>query len=115
MATALSKVSNKICVNNNPIKVRFEAAAVWFPRRVINKCPATMFAINRTDSVIGRITFLTVSIKTINGMRADGVPEGTKWANMYIVLLIQPNIINLNHIGRARVKVKVMCLDAVKI
>ena len=37
---------------------------------LINKCPATMLAANRTDSVIGRMKFLTSSIKTIRGIKA---------------------------------------------
>ena len=46
--------------------------------RIINKCPATMLAANRTDNVRGRITLLTISIKTINGIKGQGVPTGTK-------------------------------------
>jgi hypothetical protein len=37
-----------------------------------------MLAANRTDKVIGRIIFLTISIKTINGISGAGVPNGTK-------------------------------------
>jgi len=49
-----------------------------FPSKVMSKCPATMLAVNRTASVPGRITFLTVSIHTMNGIRTGGVPCGTK-------------------------------------
>jgi len=59
-----------------------EATAVWFPNNVINRWPATIFAINRTESVIGRITFLIDSINTIKGINAEGVLWGTKCANM---------------------------------
>ena len=45
-----------------------------FPNKVSNKCPAIIFAANRTASVPGRIKFLIVSINTINGMRTTGVP-----------------------------------------
>lgn len=62
-----------------------EATAVWFPRSVIRRCPATIFAINRTERVIGRIMFLIDSIRTIKGMRADGVLWGTIWANIWLV------------------------------
>jgi len=48
------------------------------PRRVRSKWPATMFAASRIDKVPGRIIFLTVSIRTINGIRAPGVPDGTR-------------------------------------
>jgi hypothetical protein len=46
---------------------------------LINKCPATILAARRTDRVMGRIKFLTNSIKTIRGIRAAGVPDGTRW------------------------------------
>ena len=92
-----------------------EATAVWFPNSVINKCPATIFAMRRTERVIGRITFLIDSMSTINGIRAVGVLWGTKWANMWLVLFTHPKIINLNHRGNAKVSVRVMCLEAVKI
>jgi len=62
-----------------------DATAVWFPRSVIRRWPATIFAIRRTESVIGRITFLMDSISTINGIKAEGVLWGTKCANMWVV------------------------------
>lgn len=65
--------------------------------------------------MIGRIKFLTVSIKTINGISAAGVPLGTVCANMCVVLVIQPNIIKDSHSGKARVNVIVKWLDEVKI
>jgi hypothetical protein len=86
-----------------------------FPRRVINKCPAIMFADNRMARVPGRITFLMVSIHTINGINTGGVPCGTRWANICTVLLIHPNTIKVNHRGSASVRVITMCLDLVKI
>lgn len=58
--------------------MKLVARAVWFPRRVISKWPATMFAMRRTESVSGRITFLIVSMSTIKGIRAPGVPLGTR-------------------------------------
>lgn len=96
------------------IKIILEAVAVWLPRSVINRCPATIFAMSRTDRVIGRIRLLIDSIKTINGMRAPGVPEGTICANMWEVLLIQPKIMKVSHRGRARPRVNVICLEEVK-
>lgn len=74
-----------------------------------------MLAVNRIARVPGRITFLIVSIHTIKGMRMGGVPCGTKWANICVVLLSQPKIINLNHNGSANDKVRVKCLVLVKI
>lgn len=43
-----------------------------------SKCPAVIFAINRTLSVRGRMRFLTNSIITINLIKGTGVPLGTK-------------------------------------
>ena len=44
------------------------------PKRVNSKCPAIILAVNRTAKVPGRITFLIVSIHTINGISTAGVP-----------------------------------------
>lgn len=115
IATALSRVNNKIWVKIKVIRIKLEAKAVWFPKRVINKWPATIFAIRRTDKVIGRITFLIDSINTIKGIRIEGVLWGTKWENIWLVILTQPNSIKVNHKGKAKVKVKDMCLEDVKI
>lgn len=85
-----------------------------FPRSVNSRWPAIIFAANRMARVPGRITFLIVSIHTINGIRAAGVPWGTKWENICCVLLIHPNNINLNHNGNAKDKVIDMWLVEVK-
>lgn len=74
-----------------------------------------MLAINRTARDPGRIKFLMVSIKTINGMRIGGVPLGIIWANISWVLLIHPKIIILTQRGRAKDKVHDKCLLLVKI
>lgn len=103
-----------IWVINNETSKKFELEAVWFPNKVINKWPATILAINRTAKVRGRITFLMDSINTIKGIRRLGVLWGTKWANMCLVLLIHPKNINLIHSGKLKVKVRVICLEAVK-
>lgn len=86
-----------------------------FPIKVSNRCPAIIFAVNRTAKVPGRITFLIVSIHTIKGISTLGVPWGTKWANMCWVWLIQPYIMNLIHRGKAKVNVRVKWLVLVKI
>ena len=68
--------------NNNPPIIIIEAESDNGSPLLINlisKCPATILAANRTDNVIGRIKFLTNSIKIIKGIKAPGVPEGTKW------------------------------------
>ena len=74
-----------------------------------------MLAANRIARVPGRITLLTVSIKTISGVSPIGVPAGTKCANIYFVLLSHPKIIKEIQRGRAKDKVITMCLVLVKI
>lgn len=85
-----------------------------FPNNVNNKWPAIMFAASRTANVPGRMTFLIVSINTINDISAGGVPWGTRWVNIWLVWLIHPNSINLNHIGKATANVNARCLVLVK-
>lgn len=63
-----------------------------------------MLADNRTESVMGRIMFLTNSIKTIKFISWKGVPEGTIWAIIDEKFLDHPNIIKDNHIVKAIVK-----------
>lgn len=92
-----------------------DRAGPVLPSKVKSKCPAIIFAVNRIANVPGRIILLIVSIQTIKGIRTGGVPWGTKWANMWTVLLIHPNNINLNHKGKASDKVKVKCLVLEKI
>lgn len=72
-----------------------------------------MLAARRTAKVPGRITFLIVSIITINGIRAKGVPWGTKWANICLECWIHPNNIRVTHKGKERDSVITMCLDLV--
>jgi len=74
-----------------------------------------MFAASRTARVPGRIRLLIDSMITINGISAPGVLWGTKWANICLVWLIQPNSIKDNHKGAARVKVAIKWLVLVKI
>jgi len=74
-----------------------------------------MLAISRTANVNGRITFLIDSIKTIKGIKSVGVLWGTKWANMCLIWLIQPNIMKVTHKGSLRVKVRARWLVDVKI
>ena len=74
-----------------------------------------MLAARRTDSVIGRIKFLTNSIKTIRGIRAAGVPEGTK-CDKKLLKLIKKNLISIIiHTIMARQTVKEILLVGVKV
>lgn len=56
-----------------------------------------MLAVSRTASVKGRITFLIVSTKTINGIKIGGVPLGIRCTNRFDVLNTQPWIIKPTH------------------
>lgn len=47
--------------------------------KIIKRCPARMLATNRTIKVIGRIIFLTNSIKKSKKVKGRGVPSGIKW------------------------------------
>jgi hypothetical protein len=51
------------------------------------RCPASMLAVNRIISVIGRIKFLINSIITIKGINKVGVPNGTWWAMIDLFIL----------------------------
>jgi hypothetical protein len=73
-----------------------------------------MFAINRTDRVMGRIRFLIDSIRTIKGIRPAGVPLGTICANIWLVLFSQPKVINASQRGRASPRVRARWLEDVK-
>jgi hypothetical protein len=53
-------------------------------------------------------------MQTIIGIRAAGVPWGTRCSNIWFALLIHPYIINLIHKGSAKVNVIVKCLVLVK-
>jgi len=82
---------------------------------LIKRCPATILAASRTDSVIGRIKFLTSSIITIKGIRTSGVPDGTRCAkNLFMALKINPNSIK-NHTQIAIPIVNEILLEGVKV
>lgn len=98
-----------------PIREIEVDTAACLPTNVIRRWPAIMFAVNRTAKVRGRIRLLIVSINTINIISGVGVPCGTRWASISMVLLNQPNTIKEIHRGKAMASVIDMCLDAVKI
>lgn len=80
----------------------------------IKRCPLIILAVNRTERVIGRIIFLTVSIITMKKLKAIGDPIGTKWAITMLNLLIKENIIKVSQKGKAKNIVNTKCLDEVK-
>lgn len=114
-ATATSSINNKIKLIIKMIIIIIETFAPCEPNNVNNKCPATILAANRIDKVIGRIIFLTVSIITIMGIKKEGVPKGTKWANKLLYWKIIENNIVPNHTGNAKTKVIDKWLVLVKI
>lgn len=113
--TADSSKINNNCTMINKLIIYKESIGPVFPSKVISKCPAIILAERRIARVPGRIIFLIVSIKTIKGISTGGVPWGTKWANIWVVLLIHPNNMKVSHRGSANLKVNTMCLVLVKI
>lgn len=115
IATAVSRVNKRSWATINKETINVDRELPVFPKSVRSKCPAIILAESRTARVPGRMIFLIVSIKTINGINTGGVPWGTRWANICFVLLIHPKNMKLNHKGRARDSVNVMWLVLVKI
>ena len=74
-----------------------------------NKWPATILAISRTDRVKGRMIILTVSINTINLIKAIGVPAGVRWAKKFFQFTIREVIIRAIHTLKANGKLKDKC------
>ena len=98
-ATAISNTIKHSCAEN--IGIRDIIDVIPPPVNLSSKCPATIFAINRIDSVIGRITDLIVSIITIKGIKIFGAPTGTRCVNLWLGLIIHLFEYNPSHIGMA--------------
>ena len=114
-ATATSSNSNKSSPTISPINAMPPKLGPCEPKSVNSKWPATMFAAKRMASVAGRITFLTVSMITITGIKNLGVPVGTKWASKLLYWnTIDHNILPI-HNGKDKHSVKDKCLVPVKI
>jgi len=79
--------------------------------REIKRWPATILADNRTDSVIGRIRLLIISIMTMKFMRGVGVPIGVICTSIFFGELIHP--FSMDDIHRVREIVKVINMWAV--
>lgn len=72
-ATADSRITNRICSEMMVMEmngVMMEGLLLIKARR---RWPATILADRRTARVKGRIRFLSVSIRTMNGIRKGGV------------------------------------------
>ena len=111
----ITNINNKINPINNTIRTTLDAPGPWEPSNVNSKWPATILAANRIDSVIGRIILLTVSIITIIGIKAGGVPKGTKCANKLLYWNTIEYNIEPNQMGNASTNVIDKCLVLVKI
>lgn len=85
------------------------------PRRVRSKWPAIILAVSRIARVRGRMINLIDSIRTMKGMRINGVPCGVRWEKKSLKKNQILNIIIEIHIERDRDKENLRCLDAVKI
>jgi len=85
-----------------------------FLRSSINKWPATILAVNRTDNVIGRIIFLTISMINIKLIKGRGVPIGMVWINMCFVIKFQAKTIIIDHMVNANENEILMCAVGVK-
>lgn len=104
-ATAVSKINKIIIKGILIIKNKFLNMEIE-ERRWIKRCPLIILAVKRTDKVIGRMMFLTVSIITMKKLRAIGEPIGTKWAITILNLLINENKVKVIQNGKAKNIVK---------
>jgi hypothetical protein len=82
IATAASRIRRRICAVISTVSSVCLIDGPLLPSKVSSRCPAIMFAVNRTASVPGRMTLLIVSMITMNGINMDGVPCGTRCSNM---------------------------------
>lgn len=95
-ATADSSTARSSGATDIKISIEVGRFVNKLPNSVIKRWPAIRLAVNRTQSVIGRIMFLANSINTMKFIKAFGVPCGTKWDSIWLVLFIQPLIIKVN-------------------
>lgn len=58
---------------------------------------------------------LIISIITINGISATGVPRGTRWAKALLGIIYELKIICPSQRGRANLTLTLKCLDGVKV
>jgi len=68
-------------------------------QRAIRIWPAVILAAKRTESVMGRMIWLTVSTSTMKLDRAIGVLRGTKWLKKCCVLFFNLNSTRPVHKG----------------
>lgn len=105
--------------NSNKIKIiriieGIPIILIVFVNRPIIICPAVRLAASRTDSVIGRINCLIVSIRTINWDKKIGVDNGTRCLNIWVIFLVIIKIINPIQNGILKDKEHAIWEDRVK-
>lgn len=114
MATAVSSVIRRNCVDKVMRNRLMGLPGMRFLRRVNKRCPAIMLAASRTERVMGRMILLVISIMIIKGIRGVGVPNGTRWARKLVILFQRENRMKPSQKGRAKDKEMVRCLVEVK-
>lgn len=77
-------------------------------------CPAPIFAVSRTERVIGRTNALIVSTKTKKGTKKKGTPTGKKWEKKLTGLQKKLDKSKLIHKGKAKEKEITRCLVLLK-
>jgi len=92
-----------------------KALLVYTPINVSTIWPALMLAASRNDNVNGRTKVLMVSIITKKGFNQSGAPPGSRAAANLEGFNVNDDIISANHKGRAKDRVKIRCLDSLKI
>jgi len=79
----------------------------------IRICPAVMLAQRRTERVMGRIIWLTVSITVMNWERGRGVDRGTICLKKDLVFKNIENKIKAVQKGKANLNENIICLVSV--
>ena len=98
-ATAASRISRRICAVISTVNSVCLIDGPLLPSKVSSKCPAIMFAVNRTASVPGRIRLLIVSMMTTNGINPLNPELNPIY---YLLVLLGPH--HFLHVSRIRVK-----------
>lgn len=80
---------------------------MYAPARPIIKCPALIFAANRTERVKGRMSILKVSTKTRKGMSPAGAPAGLKEAKKPLTSQVNEDKTKANQALNPKLKVKI--------
>jgi hypothetical protein len=80
MATAISKKNrrNRRMKVSEPHGLKLILSHTTQEQRRMRRCPASKLAPSRKPKVRGWIRSLAVSIRTIKGIRYEGVPPGTR-------------------------------------